>query len=263
MSRKNIVEIIIGVLAIASIVLVAVESLVSVSHRTLIAIYIADLIICIIFAIDFIRRLLAGENKAQFFKTNWYEILAMIPAIALYAAGSASGLSVVLRSLRLVRVIFLLARMRRAMAMSGGFFQKSNLLTMMLITVTVIFIGATAVLILDSQVEGARIENFSDAVWWAISTVTTVGYGDIVPHSIGGRVMGMFLMVIGIGVMTAFISQVSAALVESRMKKKTEKTDLKSTIIADIKNRLDNIDNLDDNEVALLVKMIRTLKSSE
>jgi voltage-gated potassium channel len=263
MLKKNFKEIIIGVLAIASIILVTVEALVPVSQTALIWLYIADLAVCIVFAVDFIQRLVKAENRGRFWKTNWYEILAMIPAFALYAIGTASGLSIVLRMMRLVRVIFLVARMRRAMAKSSGFFQKSNLIAILALTVTVVFIGAVAVLILDAEVEGARIATFSDAVWWSLSTVTTVGYGDIVPHSIGGRIAGMLLMVIGIAVMTAFISQVSAVLVESRMKKNQEQAGIKNVVITEIKNKLDNLDSLSENEVSLLIKLIQSLKKTE
>ncbi len=262
MSRKTIWEITIGVLAILSIVLVAIEAMGAASGRRLLGLYIADLAICIVFAVDFIHRLAASESKRRFFRTSWYEILAMVPAVSLYALGAASGISAVLRLLRLVRVVFLLARMRRAMSASKGFFGRSNLLAMMGITVSVILVGAFSVFLLEIGTANTQIHNFSDAVWWSLSTVTTVGYGDIVPHSFAGRLIGMFLMVIGIGVMTAFISQVSAALVESRMRQAPVKPDLKNAVTSEIINRIENIDKLSDSEVSLLLKMIQALKDN-
>jgi voltage-gated potassium channel len=266
MSKKTMNEIIIGILAIVSIALVAVESLVPVSESILIGIYIADFVICIAFAWDFIQRLRVSESKSRFMKTNSYEILAMIPAAALYALGAIPAISTAFRSLRLirvVRVVFMVARMRRAMSKSGRFLQQSHLLAMFGITISIIFIGALAVLLLENATPNAHITNFSDAVWWSISTVTTVGYGDIVPSSIAGRIMGMVLMVVGIGVMAGFISQVSATLVESRMKRTTEKDDLRTSIVKEIKSRIDNIDKLSESEVVLLTQMIKTLRLKE
>ena len=263
MSRKNMIEITIGILAIVSIALVAIESLVSVSEGTLMGIYIADLLICVVFAWDFAMRLRSSESKSRFMKTNGFEILAMIPAIALYALGAIPAISTALRSLRLVRVVrvvFLVARMRRAMSKSGRFLQQSHLLAMFGITISIIFIGAFAVLLLEAGTPNAQITNFSDAIWWTISTVTTVGYGDIVPNSIAGRIMGMVLMVVGIGVMAGFISQVSATLVESRIKHNTEKDDFRTSIVKEIKDRIDKIDKLSESEVSLLMQMIQTLR---
>lgn len=263
MSRKTMTEVIIGVLAIISIILVAVESLVSVSQSTLWGIYIADLIICIVFAVDFIQRIRASESKSKFMKTNGFEILAMIPAIAFYALGTIPAISAALRSLRLlrvVRVIVLLARMKRVTSVTGKFLQRSHLLALLVITVSIIFIGAFAALVLDSGTENAEITNFSDAIWWSISTVTTVGYGDIVPASIAARIMGMLLMVVGIGVMAAFISQVSATLVESRMNRGAEKSDFRTAIVTEIKSRIDNIDEMSESELSLLIQTIQSLR---
>jgi voltage-gated potassium channel len=254
-------EVVIAVLAIVSIILVAIESLVTLSHGWLMAVYITDLVICIVFAIDFFRRMKESRSKSQFMKDNWFEILAMIPALALYALGSIPALAVAFRALRLVRVILILARMKRVISISDKFIRRSKLLTLLGITFGIIFVGAFAALVLDSGVENARITNFSDAVWWSISTVTTVGYGDIVPSSLAARIMGMFLMVIGIGVMTAFISQVSATLVESRMKQHRENEDFKSSMVSEIKKGIDNIDKLSESEMSLLMQMIKTLKA--
>lgn len=261
MSKKTLTEVIIGVLAIVSIVLVAVESLTSVSEYTLMCIYIADLAICIIFAIDFIRRLQSSENRARFMKRNGFEILAMVPAVALYAIGTIPAISIALRSIRLIRVlrvILMLARLRRVFLRMDTFFQRSNLLKLFCVTASVVFAGAFAALILDSGTENAQITNLSDAIWWSISTISTVGYGDIVPRSTAGRIMGMVLMVIGIGIMTTFISVVSATIVETRIKRDVK--DFKSTILTEIKNKLDDIDNLSENEMALLIQTIQALK---
>ena len=260
MAKRNVIEILIGVLAVFSIILIAVESLANVSEGMLRAIYIADGIICGVFAWDFIIRLKANESKTHFLKTSGFEILAMIPAIAFYAIGAIPAISTGFRSLRLVRVVIVFARMRRVMMRSGGFLQRSNLLTVAGITIGVIFLGAFAVLVLETGTDEARITNFADAVWWSISTITTVGYGDIVPHSIPGRIMGMVLMVVGIGVMAGLISQVSATLVEKRLKKESEKDGFRKSMISEIKDRIDRIDELSDYDVTLLTDMIRTLR---
>lgn len=266
MSRTNVTEIVIGILAVVSIILVAIESLVPISQDVLVGIYIADLLICIVFAWDFIMRLKASDSKSHFMKTNGYEIVAMVPAVALYALGTIPAIAVALRSLRLlrvVRVVLLIARVIRLMSKTGKFVQRSNLLTLLGVTVCIIFIGAFAALVLDSGIEKARITNFADAVWWSVSTVTTVGYGDVVPASIAGRIMGMFLMIVGIGVMTTFISEISATLVESRLKQYEDETDFRTAVVLEIKNRIDNIDKLTDSEMSLLIQTIQLLRQEK
>jgi len=127
MTKRNLTEILIGILAVFSIILVAVESLADVSAGMLKAIYIADGVICCVFAWDFIIRLKASESKSHFLKTSGFEVLAMIPAVAFYALGAIPAISTGFRSLRLVRVVIVFARMRRVMMRSGGFLKRSNL----------------------------------------------------------------------------------------------------------------------------------------
>ncbi|MFC1920436.1 ion transporter [Chloroflexota bacterium] len=264
--KKPLIEGVIGVLAILSIVLIAIEFLVNVSESTLLAIYIADLIICLIFAGEFIYRVKIAGNRSRFLKTNSFEILAMIPAVAFGALGSVSIMSAGLRSLRIirvVRVVLMIARMRRLMKTSGRFVRQSRLITLIGITFSIIFIGAFAVMLLEANTAEAQITNFSDAVWWSISTVTTVGYGDIVPHSIAGRIMGMLLMIIGIGVMATAISQVSATLVESRLEKSNSGNSLETDVVKKVKESIDRIDTLTENELTLLMQMIQSLRLSK
>jgi len=262
MVKKHVSEVIIGMLAVVSIIILAVESLVPVSPGELMAMYIIDLLICIVFAWDFVCRLRSSKSSSHFMKNNGYEILAMIPALALYALETLSPIAILLRSLRLlrvIRVVLLAARVMRMMSKTAVFVQRSNLL-LLSITVSVIFIGAFAALVLDSGSENARITEFSDAVWWSISTVTTVGYGDVVPSSIWGRIMGMVLMIVGISIMTVFISQVSATLVESKLKRDFTRKNFRGAMIAEVKNGIDNLDKLSESELSLLMQTIQTLR---
>jgi voltage-gated potassium channel len=66
--------------------------------------------------------------------------------------------------------------------------------------------------------EGTKITNLGDVFWWAIITVTTVGYGDVYPITVEGRVIAAFLMIVGIAILGILISTLGAGLIESRLK---------------------------------------------
>ncbi len=149
---------------------------------------------------------------------------------------------------------------RRIIAKPWKFVKRTHVPTLLGITVSIVLISSIVVLLIERGQENSLITSLTDSVWWSIATVTTVGYGDIVPHSVPGRIIGMFLMIIGIGIMAAFISQVSATLTESRLKTTAEKNNLKTIIISEIKAKIDNIDKLSDNEIFLLMEMIKTLR---
>lgn len=269
MKRQNWIDGLIGVLAIVSIIIITIESLVTLSAGWLFGLYAVDLVICLVFAGEFIYRLRSAEKRGRFLRTYGFEVLAMVPAIALYAAGSLPVISAGLRSLRLirvVRVIFVIARIRRLVRISGRFAQRSGLIYLLVIALSVIFIGGFAALVLEQDTPSPQITNFSDAIWWSISTVTTVGYGDIVPHSVAGRIMGMVLMVVGIGIMTAFISEISATIVEARLTRSRRSyrvKGLKGRVASEIKDRIDHIEDLNEEEVTLLMQMIQSLRQTK
>jgi voltage-gated potassium channel len=78
-------------------------------------------------------------------------------------------------------------------------------------TALVTFAGALVGWLADRK----DFESFGDALWWALQTVTTVGYGDVVPSSGTGRVIGAFVMISGIAFLTVITAAVTAALIEA------------------------------------------------
>jgi len=260
MKKHPVIETIIGLMAILSIIMVSLETLVTLSSGWLTAIYIIDLLICAVFIWDFIVRLRSAEDKKHFWKFHGYEILAVIPAYALYLVGSIPAISIGFRALRLIRIVLLIARTTRFFQRAGSFIQRSRLTALFVITLCIVLVAAFIVLMLESDTASPQITNYSDAIWWSLSTVTTVGYGDIVPHSITGRIVGMLLMIVGIGVMAAFISQVSATIVEGRLRQSHHEPDIKMKMKIHIKESIDGLDKLTDEEMVLLIKMIETLR---
>lgn len=86
----------------------------------------------------------------------------------------------------------------------------SALLATLLAVIVVFEIAATVILEIESAAPNANIHNASDAIWWTIVTVATVGYGDKYPVTTPGRVIGVFVIVLGVAlfsVLTGFLSQ--------------------------------------------------------
>ena len=110
--------------------------------------------------------------------------------------------------------------------------------------------------LIESTHEEAQITNLIDAFWWVSATVTTVGYGDVVPVTEAGRLMGIVLMFVGISIIGTFISVLGARLVGSRLKKQeTLESSTKSLII----KKINDIENLEKHEVELLISMVKDL----
>lgn len=146
----------------------------------------------ILFGIDFAYRLLLAERRLRFVRDNWIDVLTLALPF--------------LRPLRALRVVLALNMISRR----GGGFARGRVVAT--VTGAVAVVGAVAALaVLDTErgKPGANIQTFGDALWWAATTITTVGYGDRYPVTTEGRLIAVGLMGSGIallGVITAALA---------------------------------------------------------
>lgn len=143
------------------------------------------------FACDFaVRLVLAGDQRAAYARKHWYDVaLICLP---------------LLRPLRLLRLITLLRVIDRV-----GSSRANRALTYVLgASLLAVTVGAIAVLDAEERNPGANIKTIGDALWWACTTVATVGYGDRYPVTTTGRCVAVVLMFVGI----ALMGTVTAAL---------------------------------------------------
>lgn len=93
------------------------------------------------------------------------------------------------------------------------FVNRENLLRLLGLIVVLIVGGATGLTYFEQD------RSFPDALWWAVVTLTTVGFGDIAPTSLGGRAIGVVLMFFGIGALGMFTATIAGVFVEKRLRK--------------------------------------------
>ena len=144
------------------------------------------------FAIDLIFCLANSKDKKDYLLKHPLEI--------------ASVLLPFLRPLRLMRVISFGSLALQKIAMGKQF---AITVKVAVTAVFVSYIAAVQITISERSVEGSNIKTFGDGLWWAVTTVTTVGYGDRFPTTTEGRILAVMLMLVGIslvGVITASVA---------------------------------------------------------
>lgn len=124
-------------------------------------------------------------------------------------------------------------------------------LNLLLIFTGVVIIGTVAIYAVESQTE-SEINTILDAVWWTVATITTVGYGDIVPLSELGRIIGIFYMFFGVTFIALSISIVGTRLYKKKFEKEEEMAFDQKKILGIIKKLEDN-----QNEMSQSLKEIR------
>lgn len=179
-------------------------------------IYLFDLVVVIILAFDFIKRLLSNSEPIHIFLLkNWYEIPAMIPLILYSFFEVHYSMSIALRSLRLI-TLFRLVRLYRI----STYFENNQFLYLALFTTITIVFGALSIYLVESIDKHANIKNIGDGFWWAIGTVTTVAYGDVYPITVDGKIIAVILMFASIGILGAFISTLGSKIMNSKIQNK-------------------------------------------
>ncbi len=149
------------------------------------------------FALDLVFGVVTSENKVSYLKRHPLEI--------------ASVLLPFLRPLRLMRVISFGGLALQKIAVGRQF---AITVKVAITTVFVAYISAVQITITERAVEGSNIKNFADGFWWAITTVTTVGYGDRFPTTTEGRLLAVMLMFMGISLVGVITASVAAWFVK-------------------------------------------------
>ena len=206
-------------------------------------------IITFIFCADYLLRLLYAKDKLKFVKTHILELIAIIPFSPLFRS---------FRIIEFVRILNLF-KLTRTAAIFGiiskrarGFFQLTGLKYMLVITVLCVAIGSVGI----HFAEGLSAP---DALWWCLVTVTTVGYGDVVPTTIAGRIIAAVLMIIGIGLIGSLTTSLTAAFYNRTEEK--QKKHSKDALLQTIQSQLDHFEELSEEDVDTICTTLRALKT--
>jgi len=150
-----------------------------------------------IFAVDYVINLWLAEDQSGWFVRNLHELL--IVALPFF------------RPLRLLRLVTLLSVLHRTL----GDTLRGRVVTYLAGSATMlVFVGAIAVLDVEQSAPDAKIVTFGDALWWAMTTITTVGYGDMYPVTPIGRMVAAALMMSGIAVLGVVTASIASWLVQ-------------------------------------------------
>ena len=201
------------------------------------------------FAVDYVVRLLLSVGKARFVRTHKLDLLMVL-----------------LPMLRLLRIFLLL---RRSLASVSTEKIAGSIVSLV---VAAVFVSAFFMWRVEYNAPGATITTFRYALWWAIVTTTTVGYGDYTPVTLAGRVIATAVMIVGVGLIGTISATVAAWFVR-RHEPVTETADLASVDTepaaattadtqAALLDRLDELAAKQDEIRAMLIELQRPPTSS-
>ncbi|MCH9648761.1 MAG: ion transporter [Deltaproteobacteria bacterium] len=192
-------------LSLFALITLAVKTLSPMDSEVVKILDLADTFVCLAFFADFVIHLARADNRARYFFTwGWLDLISSIPTLDIFRWGRAARVFRILQVLRGLRATHTLSAFLLQRRAASAFWAAS------LISILTTVFAAIAVLNLE-RAAGGNIKNGEDALWWAVVTVTTVGYGDFYPITGAGRLVATGLIVTGIGILGIFTAYVAAA----------------------------------------------------
>ena len=252
---RGIREILVFTVTAVSVGIIIYQLIYNPTNLIELEVYLFDSIVTAILITDFYLRMKESkENKRIFILKHLYEIPALIPLVVFGIFESYSFLNVVFRLLRLIRLFRILHLYSRILSFSAQ--TNNRLLYIVAVSGMAVSGGAIGLYLVEGNVPESKITNIGDAFWWAIVTVTTVGYGDIYPVTTEGKIIASVLMIFGIAILGILISTLGASFIESRLKPKlTIEEDSKIAI----NEKICKLELLNKNEYSSLILSIDTL----
>lgn len=186
-----------------ALVLAGLYSLAPLPDHAREVLYILNYVDALILLIDFFVRLVQAPRKLRY----------LLPLGLLDLVGSLPGFPF-LRLLRVPSLVIELWKLRKAgshdlLAVVRSRLAESTLLTGILVVFLMLAVGGSAMVWIESPAEGSNIKTGKDALWYAIVTIATVGYGDLYPVTQSGRMIGSAMIVVGVGIFSVLTGYLS------------------------------------------------------
>lgn len=243
----------IGLVALMNIIIIAVDLIYKLHNNILENFNYINLIISSIFFIDFLVRVIKVDYKIIFITKNFIDILSILPIIFIPRLISIINLTkiddiLLIKIFKIFIIISLLIKFKNNVKVLVLLNQFNY---MLVLTTVIIVLGAMLISLLENM-------SFSDAIWWSFVTFTTVGYGDILLTTTLGKVVGAFIMILGIGFVGVLTSSITIYIINSEFKNKRK--DFRYNTIELIKRKIDNLDSLSDYDLEIIYNTLKALK---
>lgn len=197
---------------ILSIILFTIITLPNLTAETKKIILITEYIITVVFIIEYVIRIICAENKIKFI-FSFYGLIDLI-AILPILLGMFN-----LNFVRIFRLLMLMKIMKivRYSKSLNIFFKaiisvKEQLIMFTFLSLFVIYLSATGIYFFERQAQPEVFASILHSMWWAVATLTTVGYGDIYPITFGGKLFTSLILIVGIGVISVPTAIIASAL---------------------------------------------------
>tara|TARA_R110002072_G_C7782680_1_gene520206 strand:- start:127 stop:846 length:720 start_codon:yes stop_codon:yes gene_type:complete len=223
--KGRIFDYFIQFLILVSLISFSIETLPNNSEYVKGVLKIVEIFCVTIFSIEYLLRIYVAKKPLKYI-FSFYGIVDFLAIIPFYLR-----LSIDLRSLRAFRVFRIfralkLVRYNKALHRFrlAAKIVKEEVVLFLIVTGILIFITAAGIYFFENESQPETFSSIFHSLWWSVVTLTTVGYGDVYPITIGGKIFTFFVLIIGIGIVTVPAGLVATALSKAREIEENEKS---------------------------------------
>ena len=217
-------DLFIQTLIILSLISFSIETLPNLDEYNVNKLHTFEIFSVAIFTIEYFLRIFVSDNKLKFI-FSFYGLVDLFAILPFYLS---TGID--LRSIRIFR-LFRLFRAFKILRYSNALKRfrlaftsiKDELVVFLIATAFVLYISAVGIYYFEHEVQPEQFSSVFHCLWWAVATLTTVGYGDVYPITVGGKIFTFVMLVIGLGIIAVPTGLIASSLTKVFSEEKREK----------------------------------------
>ena len=200
-------------LIILSLISFSIETLPNLSVEHVRILKWIEIFIVATFSIEYILRLIVADNKLKFI-FSFYGLIDLFAILPFYIASGIDLRSIrVFRLLRLIMIFKIIRYSRAVKRFKDSFLAvKEELILFFITTLFLLYISAVGIYYFENTAQPENFKSIFHSLWWSVATLTTVGYGDVYPITIGGKIFTFFMLIIGLGIIAVPAGLFASAL---------------------------------------------------
>ena len=215
--KGKIFDYFIQILILLSLIAFTVETLPDNSVNTIKFLNAFELICVTIFSIEYLLRIVVSKKPFKYI-FSFYGVIDFLAIFPFFLKGAYDLRA--LRAFRVFRIFRALKLIRYNKALNrfhiAARIVKEEMILFLIVTSIFIFLASAGIYFFENKVQPELFTSVFHSGWWAIATLTTVGYGDVYPITMGGKIFTFFILLIGVGVVTVPAGLVASALSKAR-----------------------------------------------
>ncbi|WP_294106353.1 ion transporter [Thiolapillus sp.] len=225
-SKGRLFAYVMQALIITSLITFSVSTLPDISNYTIRVLRAIEIVTVLIFTVEYLSRIYVANNKIAYI----FSFYGLIDVLAILPFYISSGVDLrVLRIFRLLRLFRILKLFRYNQAIGryhrAFVIAKEELVLFSAVSMILLYLSSVGIYYFENTAQPEQFKSVFHSLWWAVVTLTTVGYGDIYPVTVGGRIFTFIVLMVGLGIVAVPAGLVASALSQAHSEENTDKVE--------------------------------------